>query len=290
MRIDAVNLGNLKGKRLACIRLDLEQDFGDLLDRPKYDGLNCIDNLIEFIKAKRIPITCFVQGSIFEQYPDKIGKLALQDIEFGLHSYSHPKLKDTDLEFEITHGRKAFYNYFHQQPLGYSAPLGFTNESTFKLLARYNFKYDSSVTPSFRPGVFCNINKPLQPYLVNGNILEIPPGVLSNLIRVPLAVSYARLIGKPYYYLLKNSQLSDFVLLNFHLHDIFDLDSSKYLSFKELSLVYQIVFKRIYQRSKENGLLVLNQFVNILRQRGYSFIKMIDLYKAIPDIEEIGSK
>jgi len=282
LKITPVDLSNLKNKKIACLRMDLEQDFGDLLDEPRYEGLNYIDNLVEFLKERRTPLTCFVQGNLFATHPDVIKKLSILDIEFELHSHSHPRLKEMDLEFEIQRGKEAYSAFFRKEPLGYSAPLGFINDKTYNLLAYYGFKYDSSVSPSLRPGVFNNLGKPLKPYLVNDEILELPVSVFSWLIRIPMSLSYITLIGKPYFYLLKNAKLSNLIIFNFHLHDLFDLDSAKALSLEKFSPVYRAVFSRIYQKRGRNGLLILSQFIDSLRRKGYTFSKLSDIYEAIP--------
>ncbi|MFC1915600.1 polysaccharide deacetylase family protein [Chloroflexota bacterium] len=286
LKITPVDSNNLKNKKIACLRMDLEQDFGDLLDEPRYEGLNYVDDLVAFLKKKRIPLTCFVQGNLFTTHPDIIKKLSILDIEFELHSHSHPKIKEMDLEFEIQRGKEAYCDFWGKEPRGYSAPLGFINDQTYKLLARYGFKYDSSVSPSFRPSVFNNLGKPLKPYLVNDEILELPISVFSWLIRIPMSLSYIILLGKPYFYLLKNAKLSNLINFNFHLHDLFDLDSAKALPLEKFPPIYRAVFGRIYRKRERNGLLILSQFIDSLRQKGYTFSKLIDIYEAIPQTQE----
>ena len=275
-----VNLGDLGNKKIACLTLDVECDYGSLLDEPRYEGLKQISVLVTFFKERKIPLTCFVQGSILEAHPAIIGQLATLDVEFELHSYCHPKPENMDVRFEIGKGKEAYERFFGRAPLGYRAPSGVTSKETYEILAAYGFKFDSSIFPSIKPGVFNNLKRPTKPHIVNG-ILEFPFTVLSDIIRIPIALSYITLIGKPYLYLLKTLRLPKLIIFDFHLHNLFRLESSKEIPFQKYPFVYRSVFNRIYKKGAGKGLDTLKDFIAVLSQKGYTFLKMADVYEMI---------
>ena len=279
---------NFEGKKIACLTLDLEQDYGDLLGAPSYKGLEHISHLVDFFKEKAIPLTCFVQGSILETHPEAVEQLSTLDIEFELHSYSHPGPKEMNTMLEIQKGREVYRRFFGEDPLGYRSPLGIINSNKdYGILAANGFKFDSSIFPSLRPGVFNNLRKPTKPYLMNDSkIIEFPFTVFSDVIRIPIALSYLKLLGSPYLYLLKVFNLRNLIVFNFHLHDLFELSSSDKIFLKRTAFVYRRVLKRIYSKRKLNGLALLDKFITILQRKRYGFSKLADVYEEITSKRE----
>lgn len=277
-----LGLHALKGK-VACLTLDVEQDYGTLLEEPSYDGIEHIPDLVEFFKGRNIPLTCFVQGSLLQTHPSQIGQLAALDVEFELHSFSHPGAKDANVKFEIESGKQAYFNFFGKEPVSYRCPDGVINREGYEILATNGFKFDSSVFPSLRPGTFCNLRTPVKPYLLNNTkIVEFPITVVSSLIRIPVALSYIRLLGKPYFYFLKTFALPKLIVFGFHLHDLFEIDSSRNIPLDKSPFIYRWVFKRIYQ-GRGSGLCILDEFITMLEKRGYTFAKLIDVYEALSE-------
>lgn len=277
-----IDFSKLSNKKVACLTLDIEQDYGDLLENPSYEGLEHVPELVKILKEKNIPLTCFVQGSLLESHSTQIESFFALDVEFELHSYSHPGSKSINTRFEIEKGREAYRRFFGENPLGYRSPLGIINDQDYEILTANGFKFDSSVFPSLRPGVFNNLRKPTKPYHINGlGITEFPFTVFSDVIRIPIALSYLKLIGKPYIYLLKAFSLPSLIIFCFHLHDLFELSSSNKIPLKEYPLIYRKIFRKIYQERK-SGLLILEEFIKILQKKEYMFLKLIDVYKMMP--------
>ena len=265
--------------------LDLEQDFGDILDKPSYEGLSQIKPLISLFKKHNLPLTCFTQGSLFQTHPQAIEQFKALDTEFGVHTFGHPEPQTIDHVYEIRKGKEAFIKYFHKEPLGYRSAAGVVSESMFKSVSENDFKYDSSVFPSFRPGGYYNsLHMPLTPYLLNGGTtLEFPVTVFSKVFRVPISLSYVKLLGKPYLNLIKTCRLPDLIVFDFHLHDLKMLDSAKKISQNKLSPLYRTIFKKIYQnKSDQNeGVKLLDTLVSIFNRKGYEFLKLVDVYRLI---------
>lgn len=278
-----IDLHALLDKQVVCLTLDVESDYAGLLEEPSYEGLSHIETLVDFLKEKDIPLTCFVQGSLFEKHSHELSKLLeLDNIEFELHSYSHEEKLEGNLEFEVKRGRETFKKFMGKYPIGYRSPLGIIEKRHYEILAANGFKFDSSVFPSIRPGAFQNLDKPTTPYLVNDTgIIEFPFAVFSNFLRIPLGLSYIKLFGKPYFYLLKSSRLPDFIVFGFHLHDLFELSSSNKIAFSKFSPMYRLIFNRLYLKRQSNGLATLDKIINVFLQKDCSFSKMGDIYELI---------
>ena len=206
------------------------------------------------------------------------------NVEFELHSYSHPKPKESHIESEIKKGKEAYINFMGKPPLGYRSPLGAISETDYQLLTSHNFKFDSSIFPSLRPGVYNNLRKPTVPYLPgNHKIVEFPLAVCSRIIRIPMSLSYINLLGWPYWHILKTFELPDLIILGFHLHDLFRLDSSSKLSLRSFSPVYKSIFRKIYLQQAGEGLKLFGNLISLLRNRGYTFATLADVYNVIAE-------
>ena len=274
-------------KKVACLTLDVEQDYGTLLEEPSYDGIEHIPDLVKFFKERNIPLTCFVQGSLLETHPAQMKQLDALDVEFELHSFSHLGAKDADVKFEIESGKRAYLNFFGKEPTGYRCPDGVISQEGYQILATNGFKFDSSIFPSLRPGAFNNLRTPIKPYLLsNTKIVEFPISVPSNIIRIPIALSYIKLLGKPYFYFLKTFALPELIVFGFHLHDLFEIDSSKNIPLEKFSSIYRWTYKRIYQGGG-SGLRILDEFITMLEKRGYTFSKLIDVYEALSEEAQV---
>jgi peptidoglycan/xylan/chitin deacetylase (PgdA/CDA1 family) len=277
-----IDLASFKNSKVVCLTLDVEQDYGDLLDKPSYEGLQHIPDLVNLFKGRNIPLTCFVQGSLFETHPSAIEQLSALDVEFEVHAYSHPKPREINHELEISRGKAAFTKFLGREPMAYRSPCGVVDEKMFSILPLHGFKFDSSVVPSVRPGAFNSLNRPTKPYFFNDSgVVEIPVTVVSNLIRIPISLSYIRLLGRTYFYLLRSIKLPKLIIFNFHLHDLYTLGSSKNIPFGKFPVLYRAIFRRIYTRSSDNGMGLLQDLINLFSRKGYRFLKLIDVYRLI---------
>ncbi|MCK4417886.1 MAG: polysaccharide deacetylase family protein, partial [Candidatus Latescibacteria bacterium] len=278
----SIDLTGLKNRKIACLTLDLEQDYGDLLDEPSYEGLSYIDAVVSLFKKRSIPLTCFVQGSLFDAHPYAIEQLSELDVEFEVHGYSHPGPTQIDHEFEISRGKKAFTRFFGREPLAYRSPAGIVSQQMYALLPLYGFRFDSSVIPSLRPGGYFNsLDKPIMPYsLDNSGFVEFPVTVFSRVIRVPISLSYVKLLGKPYFRLLQISNLPALIVFSFHLHDLCTLSSSSKIPFADFSPFYNMTFRRIYGGRSDSGIKLLENLIGLFSSKEYEFLRLVDVYRA----------
>lgn len=279
-----IDLAKFKDKKVVCLTLDVEQDYGHLLNEPSYEGIQCIPELVSLFKERGIPLTCFVQGSLFETHPSVIEQLSALDVEFEVHSYSHPGPKEIDHELEISRGKEAFAKFWGREPIAYRSPSGIVNEKMFSILPLYGFKFDSSVFPSVRPGVFNSLNRPTKPcFIHDSGMVEFPVTVFSNLFRIPLSLSYVKLLGKPYFYLLCSSNLPNLIIFSFHLHDLYTLSSASNIPFNRFSLLYRAIFRRIYTGRSNNGMGLLEKLITLFSAKGYKFGKLADVHRSISE-------
>lgn len=162
--------------------------------------------------------------------------------------------------------------------MGYRAPWGNISKEGLARLSKKGFKYDSSLIPSYRPGVFNNFSIPLEPYKSKGiDLIEIPFSVIPG-IRLPLGMSYLKFFGLPFY-----RPLFDFcgapnpLIFYMHLHD-FKINE-ELLSRQPLAR-----WEKAYHSCKvDKAFDILEGFLKMLKKRGYSFIFMSDLYKQVTE-------
>jgi peptidoglycan/xylan/chitin deacetylase (PgdA/CDA1 family) len=253
-----------------CLTLDLENDWN--FDEAGYDHLvfNYLDEFIKLIQSLDVPLSIFVVGKAIEKFPEEIDKLRNQlDCEFHLHSYSHDLSKQYDFGTEVRRGKQAYRSHFGRDPIGYRAPQGNIETGEFRILEEEGFKFDSSIFPSYRPGVYQNLGMPLEPYIPpeSSELIEFPLGVIRG-VRIPLSQSYFKLIGTPLGKLLDFAPLPDICIYNIHLHDIYETDSHD-----QLPPIKKAIFKRNMDRSET---MLINN-IKSFKHRGYCFTKMSTL-------------
>ncbi len=279
-----VDLSCIAGRRIACLSLDVEQDYGTLSRAPQYEGLKNIPILVKFLNDQSIPLTCFIQGSLFETHPEKLNDFFELDIEFEPHSYSHPGPDDMDFDFEIRKSISAYKGYTGTAPLGYRSPDGYINGNVYyETLWTNGIKYDSSIFPSFRPGRFNNLNHPTEPYpVLSGKMIELPFSVLSPILRIPISLSYLKLFGQCFLQALQLLELPNLIIFDFHLHDLSRLSNVDHIFVQNnLSILHSRIFKDIYQTKGDQGFLFLQKFINILNAKNYEYMRVKDIYQEI---------
>ena len=257
-------------EKLACVTLDLENDW--YFDEPGYDHLTFeyIEEFVGLIEELGIPLSVFVVGRTLERFPEEIDQLDSElDVEFHLHSYQHDTSKSYDFREELRRGKDAFESHFGSEPIGYRAPQGNIEPGELAVLDREGFQFDSSVFPSYRPKVYSNLDKPLHPYRPTevDELLEIPIAA-TPYTRVPICQSYIKLLGGPYRYYLRKAPLPAPLVFNVHLQDLF-----RTASHDRLGQPKRFIMKRNLDRSVD----VFHETIDLLRARGYSFGRMTDI-------------
>ena len=138
-------------------------------------------------------------------------------------------------------------------------------------LAKAGIKYDSSLMPSFRWGMYSNLRSQLRPYFYRSvPLLEFPLGVIPK-IRLLVAASYIRLLGLPTYRFLFDlfGKPSPLVYL-FHLVDLIPVPMRKRLP---------PLLRCAYARGEGKGLEVFEPSVRYFAATGYRSEYMSNLYE-----------
>jgi peptidoglycan/xylan/chitin deacetylase (PgdA/CDA1 family) len=259
--------------RRACITLDLENNWNFENSDLKYATFDYLEDYIDLLHSQDLPLSVFVVGKTIEERPDAIKRLRKRlDVEFHLHSYSHDLSGEADLEREVRLGTESFESHFGRQPEGYRSTQGRIDSSGFRVLESAGFLFDSSVFPSYRPGVYNNLGAPVEPFSAAGTdrLLEIPVGVVPRL-RIPLSQGYLKAIGRCLPTLIQYVKLPDVVVFNTHLQDFYHTRAHERLGQPR---------RFFYGRNMDRAERMFEQVVETLRQRDYSFVKMTDVYDA----------
>lgn len=264
----------LTHQKTCMLTLDLENDCGGRVGTI-FDAINetNLQRLLDFIDGQNIPVTFFVTGKIFEEKEEELRLIQrrLKRIEFALHSYSHPNPPDlcSDYSEEIRKGAEAYKQFTGQEPWGYRSPLGNISKKDFECLKKYGFRYDSSIFPTIRPGLFNHLNMPKTPfYMDEFDLLEIPSSVFP-LINLPMGLGYMRLLGptltKVFF---MHFPLPPIIVMGFHLHDVIQTPHTERL---------RAFWKFFYRKNVTHGFSMLECIITTLQKKGYEFTLMKDI-------------
>ena len=215
-------------KKLACITLDMEPDYGDpekkirLIENPEY-----FERYVSIINKYQAKVTMFTVTRLFDSHGDLFHKLAERiPLEFSVHSHTHDPHNACSLD-EVRNSQAAYEKFKGTKPIGYRAPIGRIDKDGLGHLLDHGFSYDASVYPSIRPGKFGynNLHMPNMPFRVtreDGKSLVEFPFTSIEKVRIVFALSYAKLFGwLGYSLLLKFFGLPEITLLLSHPYDFY---------------------------------------------------------------------
>lgn len=255
------------------LTVDYECDYGTALSDNSYGALEETPWLVSLIEQLNIPLTCFTQTKVFHEKPEQVERLrsASTPVSFHPHSHTHRPRDETDMEKEILKATEVYEDFFQKSPVGYRFPNGNVRSMDYELLAKHDYKFDASVFPSWRPGHFDNTNAPTQPQLfADYDLFEIPFTVYSDRIRIPTALSYCRLLGRPFSKLLVRSP-PPVIIFNIHMHDLINPPA-----FEELSSMYRLIYSRNTAAKP-----LLKRILTHLQESGYEFRQIDNLYEEL---------
>lgn len=260
------------GDCVAALTLDLENDYGR---GDNYQSLEEIEGLTNILVEEKIPVTIFITGKLMKTHPEVIDRFSQVRSEIQLHSYEH-NLKNNrrrDREYDLTEiikSKQVYIKNMGVKPIGYRFPEGIFSNWDYELLKQEGFLYSSSVFPTWFPKRFNNLSKPRNPYYIEEHgIMEIPISVVTP-IRIPLSQSYFKVMGLHYFNLLKLIRLPRIIVFDFHIHDLYKTDA-----FDRLPKDKQFLLGRNYLKSES----MFKEFIGLLKERGYSFITVKELYQ-----------
>lgn len=255
------------------LTLDLECDYGTALSENTFQALDHVDELVEVIEGFDVPLTCFVQTEVLEERPEAVESLRSSSVEvrFHPHSHTHGRREAVDVGMEIEVSTDRYREYFGMDPAGYRFPNGNVSEQDYALLADAGYRFDASVFPSWRPGHFDNTDASTAPsYVPAFDLFELPFTVVSERVRVPTALSYCRLLGRPFTSVLSRWPPSA-IVFNVHMHDL-----ATPASYERLSPFYKAIYSR-----NDHGFRLLDNVLDRFRSAGYSFGTLDEAHEAL---------
>jgi peptidoglycan/xylan/chitin deacetylase (PgdA/CDA1 family) len=271
-------------KKLACVTLDMEPDYGDpekrirLLENQEY-----FERYIAIVNKYNAKVTMFTVTNLFEKYGDNFTELAARiPLEYSVHSHTHDPYNACSLE-EVRASREAYRTFTGEPPLGYRAPIGRIDKDGLGHLLDHGFEYDASVYPSVRPGEFghFNLHMPNIPFRVRRedgkSLVEFPFTVIEK-IRIVFALSYAKLFGWGMYsLLLKVFGLPDAALLLSHPHDFY------FASIPDNTV--EGVERMALARNSARAFEYFDKLLEALQKREYEFVFVSELYQRLKNAD-----
>jgi peptidoglycan/xylan/chitin deacetylase (PgdA/CDA1 family) len=119
---------------------------------------------LNLLDKNSIKATFFVPGWVAETYPDSVREIARRGHEVGAHGYKHENLAALNSQpDEIEIFRKSIDRLqalVGERPAGFRAPDWEFSSNTIENLAKFNFKYDSSLMDDEKPYVISHQGKP----------------------------------------------------------------------------------------------------------------------------------
>jgi peptidoglycan/xylan/chitin deacetylase (PgdA/CDA1 family) len=247
--------------RTACVTLDLEPDFAGRLS-PVYTAWDPgpVGEFLALLADGGVPLSAFVVGSSLGAVPAVLDRFREAGTEFHLHTYSHDHARPHTPD-EIARGQEAFARFFGRPAEGYRAPEGRISKEGLARLDAEGFRFDSSVFPSFLPRPrYAGL--PRTPYRPAGaRLVELPIATVSP-ARIIVSLSWMKLLGWPAFRRLLDLPLPEPLVFDMHLHDLWPLPSRAGL---------RPPWSWVYARNAEAGLRILEDFLGVLRAKGYSF-------------------
>lgn len=189
---------------MIALTIDSEQWNCPLLEGEKAEENNTNDFsrkgneiLLDLLRKHNIKATFFITGFFAENEPQQVKKIASLGHEIACHGYNHHYRgnKNFDLEEDIKKAKKILEVIVGKKVIGFRAPQLQYSEDLLKILNRLGFKYDSSLHPTYLPGCYNNLDKPLRIFkpLNDSGILEIPLTV--SPCRLPVSWMFMRIFG-----------------------------------------------------------------------------------------------
>nr|WP_160163428.1 polysaccharide deacetylase family protein [Haloferax larsenii] len=237
------------------LTLDFECDYGTALTENYYGAVEQISDLVGLIEKHEVPITAFTQTELLDVKPEAVEKLRNSEtqVEFHPHSHTHQPRESTSVRKEIEKSTEKYRDFFGHDPTGYRFPNGNIKSRDYRYLSQLGYEFDASVFPSWRPNHFDNRDLPTRPHRIsNYDLYEVPFTVYSRNIRLPTALSYIRLVGRPFSMLLEQRTPSA-VVFNIHMHDLVNPKS-----YSRLPAFYKAIYSR-----NNRGMELLDRFLTV---------------------------
>lgn len=191
-----------------------------------------IPRILSMLNDCNAKATFFCLGPDVENHPELFQKIVGAGHEIGNHSFNHNHkfglLRVEEIEEEIKKTHDVIEDKLGVTPMGFRTPNYNVSGRVISCLERRGYKYDSSVLPSFVPGItsFRWLGAPTRPYKPdkesvtkkgNSDVLEMPLSV-SPIMRLPISGTFVRVLGS--WYLGAGTAFFDSDYMNVNIHPI----------------------------------------------------------------------
>jgi len=224
--------------------------------------VNGVPLLLDLFHDLAIPATFFVTRNAAKNATDTITEIAKHNHEIACHGEHLDPMCFQSAENEhacIKSATETIIEYVSVVPVGFRAPFNRINEETLRALIKLGYKYDSSVMPSSKLlSKYYYPKAPKAPYKPSLDdlcksdsfpLVEIPICTLP-VTKVPLGLSYMKLLGLNFFRLFLSNLRQEIVMFYLHTYDLFSLPSHM-----DLPLHFRLMYK------KANGFEVLKHFL-----------------------------
>lgn len=156
------------------------------------------NNLLKILDKHNIRATFFTTGFFAEKEKDHIKKIYNEGHEIASHGYDHvfPYKKKKKLNVDVSKSKKIIEKTIKSKIKGFRAPRMAFSHELLKVLDKNKFEYDSSLNPSYLPGIYHNAKFPLDIFnpIKNLKIKEIPVAAYPY-SRFPISWIFMRNLG-----------------------------------------------------------------------------------------------
>jgi len=234
--------------------------------------------LVNFVRQCDLKVTMFITGEILEKYPQLLRPYQghPNNFQFELHAYDHSTIFKSIAERKenMRQGIEAYRTFFGRTPKFYRAPNGMITAEEIVLLINEGLYAGSNFFPTRFPGRFNNSHIPRTPFFVNqSKYFEVPVAVTSR-FSVPYSLSYFKLIGSKLFSLLENGHMSDNLVFDFHLHDLFPDQYHKKI---KLSPLHRFAYS--INGTNKKSWAIFEKFIRRLVKNNYQSRFLIELEK-----------
>lgn len=255
-------------RKIACLTLDVEEDFKDPGGRIQlFEDPVILDRYVRLVEDCGVKVTAFLVTSLLDRYGDECRRLGERiPMEFEIHSHAHD-LHDPCSRADIEAAAGAFRDFTGRDPTGYRAPVGKITREGLDTLLDMGFRYDSSFYPTIRPGKLGhnNLHLPVEPFRITraaDSIIEVPFGCVPG-IRLDFSLSYVKMLGWTTYELLMRAfPLPDQLTVLTHPYDHY---------FHRLQYDVRGWEAPLLRRNARSAFGLLERMLRFLRGKGYEF-------------------
>jgi hypothetical protein len=206
--------------------------------------------LVDLFREFGISSTFFVTSNVAKDTTDTVRELAKHNHEIACHGDHLTPLdfqNDKTQYANLKSATETIEDHLNVVLEGFRAPFNRVDDATLRALIKLGYKYDSSVMPSSRLlSKYYYPEAPKDPYNPSLNnpykkgsspILEIPISTLP-IAKVPLGLSYMRLMGLSLFKFLFSQTRQDIVSFYLHTYDLFSLPKNM-----DLPLRFRLISK-----------------------------------------------